>query len=134
MTTPSIPVCIDCRHLDPVDERDRRSCTSFPRAIPNIIWQQGNTHRKPIGNEARRDGKPILWEEVPVVDGLTNVPPTFGTERLERMLVDIANGTPAPPDQTDAERAMWRKLTEEVRAIRARGGEIDIPFESPGVD
>ena len=64
----------------------------------------------------------------------TDTRPTFGTERLERMLVDIANGTPPPPDQTNAERAMWRKLTDEVRAIRAKGGEIDIPYESPGVD
>lgn len=58
----------------------------------------------------------------------------FGTERLERMLVDIANGTPPPSNQTDAERAMWRKLAEEVREIRANGGEIDIPFETLGID
>jgi len=57
--------------------------------------------------------------------------PTLGTATLERMLVDIANGEPKPADLTPDENDMWNNLVKEVREIRARGGQIDIPYEAP---
>ena len=57
--------------------------------------------------------------------------PTLGTSILESMLVDIANGEPKPANLTPDENDMWNNLVKEVREIRARGGQIDIPYAAP---
>ena len=58
----------------------------------------------------------------------TETRPSLGTSVLERMLVDIANGEPKPANLTPDENDMWNNLVKEVREIRARGGQIDIPY------
>jgi len=82
-----------------------------------------------INNDSVPWARPFIAEPDPDADR-----PTLGTTVLERMLVAIANGEPMPKDLTPDERTMWRDLAKEVREIRASGGEIDIPFESPGID
>lgn len=53
------------------------------------------------------------------------------TDDINRLLVEIVTGKPpAVPD--DAELAAMRaQLQKECDEIKARGGEIEIPFEVP---
>lgn len=98
--------------------------------------------RNVISKKARDDhinNDSVPWER-PFIPDLDAEPdpdadrPTLGATVLEHMLVAVANGEPMPKDLTPDERDMWRGLAKEVREIRASGGEIDIPFESPGID
>ena len=50
----------------------------------------------------------------------------------ERLLVDAANAvrngdTDPPPSLSDEEKKVWRAYVKEVKAIHAKGHEVDIP-------
>ncbi len=82
-----------------------------------------------LANDPAPEFKPPPIDDDPDADR-----PTLGATTLEAMLVAIANGEPKPDNLSPDELKMWRDLAKEVREIRASGGEIDIPFESVGVE
>lgn len=58
--------------------------------------------------------------------------------RIERMLVEIDSGI-SQNDSTlkplsAAELAQWDRMAQQVADIKAKGGEIDIPNETPDFD
>jgi len=56
------------------------------------------------------------------------------TETLHRWLIDITNDRPEPTGLTRAEQAVWRRIAEEVAAIKARGGVVELPAEIVGAE
>lgn len=47
------PVCMDCLHYDDLgtDKADKPVCKAFPKGIPEKIWEDGNKHRRPLGDQ-----------------------------------------------------------------------------------
>jgi hypothetical protein len=52
-------------------------------------------------------------------------------EAKTKMLVDIANGVPAPAKEGKEEKAYRAKLTSQIDAIKEKGGIVDVPAEMP---
>jgi hypothetical protein len=50
---------------------------------------------------------------------------------IERMILDIQNGVPAPPGEDAEHAAMRAKLRTEIVGIRRRGGTVEIPPDVP---
>lgn len=46
MTTPILPICLDCKHLDR-GEGDRMTCRAFPDGIPADIIESDADHTQP---------------------------------------------------------------------------------------
>lgn len=53
------------------------------------------------------------------------------TDRTLKILLEVANGVPAPANEDDESKRIRAQLKREVDEIRARGDIIDIPSEIP---
>ena len=54
-------------------------------------------------------------------------------EEVEEMAYAITLGEKTPPAKWDQEhRDMWKQLFIEIKEIKAKGGTVDIPMETPG--
>lgn len=62
------PTCTYCEYWKPTDGQH---CDAYPRggklAIPEKVWDGTLTHVFPLGNEQKRNGKPIVFEVHPAV-------------------------------------------------------------------
>ena len=54
-------------------------------------------------------------------------------EEIEEMAYAITLGQDTPPSSYDEEhRAQWKRLFIQIKEIKAKGGTVDIPMETPG--
>lgn len=55
-------------------------------------------------------------------------------DELRRTVIALVTGTRLPPTASAAVRAVRAQLREEIDAIRAAGGTVELPFEIPEGD
>ena len=54
-------------------------------------------------------------------------------EDIEEMAYAITLGEKTPPSKWDQEhRDQWKRLFGQINEIKAKGGTVDIPMETPG--
>ena len=54
-------------------------------------------------------------------------------ETMEEMSIAITLGQDKPPSSYDEEhRHQWKRLFRQIKDIKAKGGTVDIPMETPG--
>ncbi len=54
-------------------------------------------------------------------------------EEVEEMAYAITLGQDKPPESYDEERRdKWKRLYRQIKEIKAKGGTVDIPMETPG--
>lgn len=51
----SEPICLRCKHYD----KDKGTCSAFPKEIPDEIYLGDNNHSKPLPKQ----GNKIVFEE-----------------------------------------------------------------------
>lgn len=55
----------------------------------------------------------------------------MNVERMMKMLLEITNGVKSPARESDADAVLRERLESEVKAIRAKGGVVEILPELP---
>ena len=54
-------------------------------------------------------------------------------EEIEEMAYAITLGQDKPPSSYDEEHHhQWKRLFRQIKDIKAKGGTVDIPMETPG--
>ena len=54
-------------------------------------------------------------------------------EEIKDMSIAITLGEDKPPESYDEEhRDQWKRLFRQIKEIKAKGGTVDIPMETPG--